>query len=72
MAVDPELYVKLVLLGILHWVLAVILLHDLADRKRVMGGRKAPWVLVIVFVAFLGSLLYLLCHPNVFIGGDDE
>ena len=39
MAVDPELYVKLVLLGILHWVLAVILLYDLADRKRVLGGR---------------------------------
>ena len=57
---------RLVLFGILHWVLAIMLLHDLANRQRVLGGRKAPWVIVIVLVTFLGSLLYLLCHPQVF------
>jgi len=63
---------RLVLLGILHWILAIILLQDLATRKRVRGGRKLPWVIVIMFVTFLGSIVYLLCHPQFFTGGDQK
>ena len=63
---------RLVLFGILHWVLAIMLLHDLAARQRVLGGRKWPWVVVIVFLTFLGSLLYLLCHPKIFYSSDDK
>ncbi len=62
----------LVLFCILHLVLAIMLLRDLADRKRVLGGRKAPWAIAILFVTFLGSLLYLLCHPKIFYGSDDK
>ena len=69
---ELERILALVLFGILHLVLAMMLLRDLADRKRVLGGRKAPWAIVILFVTFLGSLLYLLCHPKIFYGSDDE
>lgn len=68
--VNPEWYLALVLFGILHWMLAVMLLHDLATRKRVLGGRKAPWAVVIALVTFLGSLVYLLCHPRIFYDRD--
>ena len=67
---ELEWILRLVLFGILHWVLAGLLLRDLAARKRVLGGRKWPWAVVIIFVTFLGSLLYLLCHPQIFYDGD--
>lgn len=69
---ELEWLLRLVLFGILHWMLAIMLLHDLAARQRVLGGRKWPWVVVIVFVTFLGSLLYLLCHPQIFYGSDNK
>ncbi len=65
-AMALEWILTLVLFGILHLVLAVMLLHDLASRERVLGGRKAPWAIVIIFITFLGPLLYLLCHPRIF------
>lgn len=61
-----EQLLALVLLGIVHWVLAIILLQDLATRKRVLGGHKAPWAIAIILVTFVGSLIYLLCHPQIF------
>lgn len=67
---ELEQIVALVLFGILHLVLAVMLLQDLANREQVMGGRKAPWAIAIIFVTFLGSLLYLLCHPKIFYDSD--
>ncbi len=69
---ELEWILQLVLFGMLHWVLAIMLLHDLASRQRVLGGRKAPWVIVIALVTFLGSLLYLLCHPQIFREDDDK
>ena len=69
---ELEWLLRLVLFSLLHWVLAIMLLQDLAGRKRVLGGRKWPWAVVIIFVTFLGSVLYLLCHPRIFVGGDDE
>ncbi len=68
---ELEQILALALFCILHLVLAMMLLRDLADRKRVLGGRKAPWAIAILFVTFLGSLLYLLCHPKIFYGSDD-
>ena len=67
---ELEWILALVLFYILHLVLAMMLLHDLAGRKQVLGGRKAPWVIAIIFVTFLGSLLYLLCHPKIFYDSD--
>lgn len=66
-----EWILELVLFSILHWILAGIVLNDIATRKRVLGGHKAPWVVVVILVTFAGSLLYLLCHPQI-LGGDEE
>jgi len=69
---ELERILALVLVGILHWILAIMLLRDLANRKNVLGGRKAPWAIAIILVTFLGSLLYLLCHPGIFYGADND
>ena len=69
---DLEWILRLVLFGILHWVLAIMLLHDLSEREKVLGGRKWPWAIVIVFVTFLGSLAYLFCHPKLFYDSDNK
>ena len=71
-ALEPEWILRLVLLGVVHWVLAIMMLQDLAARKRVLGGRKWPWAVVILLLTFLGSVVYLLCHPRIIIGGDQE
>ena len=63
---NAELILRIVLFAILHWVLAIMLLKDLAGRKSVLGGRKAPWVVAIVLITFFGSLAYILCHPQIF------
>ena len=67
-----EQVLALVLFGIIHWVLVGILLDDLVERKKVLGGRKWVWAVVIIFVTFLGSLVYLLCHPKIFYDSNVE
>ena len=67
---EPERILALVLFGIMHWVLAIMLLNDLAERKQVFGGRKWIWAVAIITVTFLGSLAYLLCHPKIFYDSD--
>lgn len=67
-----EQILALILFCILHLVLAIMLLNDLAGRERVLGGRKAPWVIAILFITFLGSLAYLLCHPKIFYDSDSK
>ncbi len=67
---EPERILALVLFGILHWVLAMMLLQDLIERKRVLGGKKWPWAIAIMFVTFLGSVAYLFCHPKIFYDSD--
>jgi len=69
---EIERILAIVLFSILHWVLAIMLLEDLADRNRVLGGRKWPWAVAIIFVIFFGSLVYLLCHPKIFYDGNDK
>lgn len=71
-AIELEWILRFVLFGIIHWVLAIMMLQDLASRKRVLGRHKWPWALVILLVTFFGSVLYLLCHPRIFVGGDEE
>jgi len=63
---EIEWLLQLVLFGILHWILAILLLRDLSARKKVLGGRKALWAALILLLTFLGSLIYLLCHPQIF------
>ena len=54
-----------VTLGIVHWGLVRIALEDLVARDRVIGDRNALWVLAILFVNCLGSLVYLIVHPEL-------
>lgn len=69
---ELETIFRFMLFGLLHWVLAIMLLQDLVHREKVLGGRKWPWAVAIAFVTFVGSLAYLLCHPKIFYdsGGD--
>jgi hypothetical protein len=70
--VELEQILALIVFSLMHWVLALMLLEDLADRKRVLGGRKWPWAIAIVFITFIGSLVYLLLHPKILYGSDDK
>jgi hypothetical protein len=41
--------------------LMIVALHDLeSDERRVRGGSKLVWALVIVFVNVVGPILYLV------------
>jgi len=62
---DPEWILRIVLFGIVHWILAGVLLNDLASRQRVFRGHKPPWAIVILIIPCFGSLLYLLFHPQI-------
>jgi len=62
---EPEWIIRVVLFGIVHWILVGIFLHDLASRQRVFLGRKPPWAIVIVIIPCFGSILYLLFHPQI-------
>ena len=64
-SMDPEWIIRIVLFGIVHWVLAGVMVHDLASRRKVFGGHKPPWAIIILMVPCFGSLLYLLFHPQV-------
>ena len=48
----PLVVIQLVLIG--------ITLRDLVRRKRVKGGNKLVWGLVIVFIQYIGPILYLI------------
>ena len=67
---DWQFLLKIAILGVMHWVLALMMLQDLAYRNRVLGGKKAIWAVLIIFFLIIGSLLYLLCHPQIFFGED--
>jgi hypothetical protein len=67
-----EWVLQLCLFSVLHWVLVGILLQDLSRRDKVLGGRKWPWALSLIFLIFIGSLLYLVCHPRIFINEDNQ
>jgi len=62
---DLEWILRIVLFSIVHWILAGMMLVDLASRDRVFGKRKAPWAIAILLVPCFGSLMYLLFHPKI-------
>jgi hypothetical protein len=64
-AMELEAILKVVFLGILHWMLVSLAMRDLATRQGVLGGRKAPWIVAIVLVTWVGSLSYLLIHSQI-------
>lgn len=72
MEVNLEWILRLVLFGIGHWILAFMMLEDLANRRRVLGRVKWVWAVLIIFVFFFGSLLYIFCHPQAIVGRKDR
>jgi uncharacterized membrane protein YuzA (DUF378 family) len=62
---NPEWILRIVLFGIVHWILVGIMLSDLASRQRVFGGHKPPWVIIVLIIPCFGSILYLLFHPQI-------
>lgn len=69
---NPEWIVRIILFGIVHWILAGFTLNDLASRQRVFGRRKAPWAIIILIIPCFGSILYLLFHPQIFNPDDNK
>lgn len=63
---------RITLLGIVHWILAGLLLHDLTYRRKVVGGRKWLWALLIIFIMCFGSVIYLFFHPQILYQEEDE
>lgn len=63
---DFEWILRIVLFGIVHWILAALMLQDLAGRDRVVGKRKPLWAIIIIFIPCFGSIIYLLFHPQIF------
>ncbi|MGZ6214313.1 MAG: PLD nuclease N-terminal domain-containing protein [Candidatus Limnocylindria bacterium] len=57
----PELLPLLIPLIVLQLALLVVGLYDLTrPDRRVKGGNKLVWGLVIAFVQFIGPLVYFL------------
>ena len=55
-----EMIPLLIPLVVIQLVLIGIALRDLVRRKRVRGGNKLVWGLVIVFIQYIGPILYLI------------
>jgi hypothetical protein len=70
--VELERILAVILFSIAHWVLAILLLDDLANRNRVLGRHKWPWAIAILFIIFIGSVVYLVCHPKIFYHDNNE
>ena len=69
---NAEWVMRVILFGIVHWILAGILLHDLALRHKVFGRRKPPWAVIMLIVPCFGSILYLIFHPQILAPKNDR
>lgn len=67
-----EYFARWVLFGMMHWLLVPFMLDDLVHRRKVFGGHKWVWAILIIFVLIMGSVIYLLFHPQVFFGDDSD
>lgn len=65
MEIDWVFITKIVVLSLIHWALVPVALNALMKNDNVLGGKKAPWAVSIVFALCLGSLLYLIFHPEL-------
>ncbi len=50
-------------LGVIHWAMVPMMLERLFSRPKVLGSR-AMWGLAIVTLTCVGSLAYLVVHPD--------
>jgi hypothetical protein len=54
-----EIILLLAPLVLIQLALIAVALRDLIKRKRVTGGNKLMWGLVIVLIHYIGPILYL-------------
>lgn len=47
-------------LVLLQSILLVVALVDISKRRKVPGGNKVPWLLLIIFVSTIGPIIYLI------------
>ncbi|MEI7743908.1 MAG: SHOCT domain-containing protein [Chloroflexota bacterium] len=54
---------------IFFWVMALMIwfscLMDMFRREDLTGGWKAIWLVVLTFLPFVGSLIYMMTRPKV-------
>ncbi len=61
MSIDPTLIALLVPIVVIQLVLMIWGLYDLTrSERRVKGGSKVVWALIIIFVNLIGPILYFL------------
>ena len=65
MEANTVLIAKIVVLALIHWALVPVALQTLIERPNVIGGKKAPWAVAIILVTCIGSLMYLIFHPQL-------
>ncbi len=53
------LLLSLIPLILINLVLVVIAFRDLIKRKRVRGGNKVLWGILIIALEFVGPIIYL-------------
>ncbi len=63
MELDFSVLIRIILIATIHWILVLIALRTLSERKNVLGGKKTPWALAIIFITCIGSILFLLLNP---------
>jgi uncharacterized membrane protein len=59
--------VLLLMLFLFFWAvfiwMFIAVFADILSRADLSGWTKALWIILIVFVPFLGVLVYLIAHP---------
>ena len=63
MEIDFSVILRFIAIGLLHWILVFKALRSLIERKNVLGGKKTPWALAIIFITCIGPILFLLLNP---------
>lgn len=51
------LFVGLIIALTIFWILMIV---DCATRKRFSDGERVAWILVLVFLHFIGAMVYYL------------
>lgn len=52
-------YILLVIpLLLIHGALAVMALLDLRQREQVLGNHRWLWIIIIIFIQFIGPVVY--------------
>jgi hypothetical protein len=45
---------------LINYILVIAALVDLFRRERVLGNRKWVWALIILFIQYIGPILYFV------------